>query len=216
MGEARTVRGAVDHLLLGAPDLEGGIAWLEARTGVRAAVGGSHPGMGTRNALASLGDRHYLEIIAPDPAQSAFNFDVDLRKLPEPRLVTWAASTASPEDVAAAAKRAGIAVSGPRDGSRVRPDGGTLRWRTVRVQADFASDGIDPVPFFIAWAIDARHPSTDAPSGCRLVEFAISDPDPVKLRAVLASLGIEATVTKAAHAGLSATLESPKGRVTIG
>jgi hypothetical protein len=216
MAEARTVRDAVDHLLLGAPDLDGGIAWLEARTGVRAVVGGSHPGMGTRNALASLGDHHYLEIIAPDPAQSAFNFDVDLRKLPAPRLVTWAASTVSPEDLAAAAKRAGLGVSGPRDGSRVRPDGSRLRWRTVGVQTDFARDGIDPVPFFIAWAIDARHPSMDAPSGCRLVEFAIADPDPVKLGALLASLGIEATVTKAAHAGLRATLDTPKGRVTIG
>ena len=84
---------AVDHLLLGVSDLDRGIAWVEQRTGVRAAVGGTHPGAGTRNALLSLGARHYLEIIAPDPAQSAYNFNIDVRGFAEPRLVNWAATT---------------------------------------------------------------------------------------------------------------------------
>src|SRR5688500_13116718 len=76
---------AVDHLLLGAADLESAITWVERKTGVRAEAGGSHPGVGTRNALISLGGRQYLEIIAPDPSQTAFNFQIDIRKLTTPR-----------------------------------------------------------------------------------------------------------------------------------
>ncbi len=109
---------AVDHLLLGVSDLDSGIAWVEKATGVKAVVGGTHPGMGTRNALVSLGGKRYLEIIAPDPAQTAFNFRIDVRKLPEPRLVNWAAATGDIDALARKAAGTGSRTFGPKAGSR--------------------------------------------------------------------------------------------------
>lgn len=82
-----------DHILLGAPDLDLGIRWVEERTGVRAKFGGNHPGSGTRNALLSLGTGHYLEIIAPDPAQANAPDDRGLRELSSPRIIQWAIHT---------------------------------------------------------------------------------------------------------------------------
>ncbi len=208
-------RDAVDHLLLGAPDLDAGIAWFEARTGIKAAIGGVHPGAGTRNALASLGGRQYLEIIAPDPAQAAFNFQIDLRRLTAPRLVTWAAVAADVDATAAAATKAGYKIFGPRDGSRARPDGVTLRWRSVGVLAGFAEAAVDPTPFFIQWAPDSTHPSTDSPPGCRLTALEIRHPDPPKLQAALLTLGLDAVVTRSDTTGLRATLDTPKGQIVI-
>jgi glyoxalase-like protein len=206
---------AVDHLLLGVSDLDRGIAWVEKKTGVRAAVGGSHPGVGTRNALLSLGGRRYLEIIAPDPAQSAFTFRIDLRKLSEPRLITWAAATGDVNALSKKAREAGLAVQGPEPGSRERPDGKVLRWKTLGVKVDLAADGVDPIPFFIEWAPDSLHPSQDSPRGCELLALEIAHPKPAGVKSVLAKLGIEAAVKSRQRAVLTATLRTPKGESSL-
>src|SRR5258707_4252831 len=113
----------LDHILLGSADLQGGIAFVEQHTGVRATFGGVHPGRGTQNALLSLGERHYLEIIAPDPAQpgSKSARQSQLETLSEPRLVEWAAHPGDLSSFAKQLQEAGLAFEGPTPGSRQRP-----------------------------------------------------------------------------------------------
>lgn len=206
---------AVDHLLLGVSDLDRGIAWLEKRTGVKAAVGGSHPRMGTRNALAALGGRRYLEIIAPDPAQTAFNFRIDVRKLSEPRLITWASGTNDIEAMAKRVRGSGVESFGPQAGSRARPDGKVLKWKTLGVKSGLAAGVVDPIPFFIEWAADSIHPSQDSPAGCELLAFEVEHPNPPEVRNVFEKIGIEANVKPGDQARLAATLRSPKGIVEL-
>jgi hypothetical protein len=206
---------AVDHLLLGIGDLDHGLTRVRQMTGVKPAMGGSHPGVGTRNALLSLGGRRYLEIIAPDPAQAEFKFRIDLRKLSAPRLVAWAASTKDVEAVAARAREGGFEVFGPQAGSRARPDGKVLRWKTLAVKTELAADGVDPIPFFIEWAADSPHPSLDSPAGCELRAFEIDHPDPQGVRNALARLGIEADVKSRERARLVATLRTRKGTLKL-
>lgn len=123
---------AVDHLLLGVADLDAGIGWVEQRTGVRAVVGGVHPGRGTRNALIALSGRQDLEILAPDPTQERGG-RADLRGLGEPRLITWAALATDIGGLAARVKAAGLNATGPRAGSRARPDGASSSDPELRV-----------------------------------------------------------------------------------
>ena len=206
---------AVDHLLLGVSDLDRGIEWVEKRTGVRAVIGGSHPGVGTRNALLSLGGRRYLEIIAPDPAQTEFKFRIDLRKLTEPRLVTWAAASKDIEGLAKKARAAGFEVFGPQPGSRTRPDGKVLRWKTLGIQNSLGANGVGPVPFFIEWAPDSLHPSEDSPKGAELSAFEIAHPKPDEVRNALSKLGIEVNVKTGERALLTAALRTPRGVVKL-
>jgi hypothetical protein len=206
---------AVDHLLLGTADLDRGIAWVEKLTGVRAAIGGSHPGVGTRNALISLGARQYLEIIAPDPAQATYRSRFEVRKLAEPRLITWAAATSDIESLARKLKGGGRQVLGPNDGSRARPDGAVLKWRTLDVGGGVAAAQVDLLPFFIQWSADSVHPSQDSPTGCTLVSFDITHPDPPAVVAALRELGIEAPVKSGSEVRIIATLDTPRGRVQL-
>ena len=206
---------AVDHLLLGIGDLDRGIAWVAERTGVRAVIGGSHPGRGTRNALVSLGPLQYLEIIAPDPAQTAFNFQIDLRPLKEPRVINWAARTTDIDDVARRAKAAGRQALGPADGSRARPDGKLMKWRSLGIASDLAAGAIQPIPFFIQWSAGTVHPSEDSPKGCTLSGFRILHPSAAAVRDVLMSLGIDADVGQDSEATIRATVSTPNGTVEL-
>jgi len=206
---------AIDHLLLGVADLDRGMAWVERTMGVKAAVGGSHPGAGTRNALISLGGRQYLEIIAPDPMQPSYNFHIDVRTLSEPRLITWAARTTDVNVIAKHAREADRQIFGPRDGSRARPDGKLLKWKTVGVVNKFGLEGVEPMPFFIQWAPDSAHPSQDSPKGCELEALDIAHPDPTGLAALLKQLGIDGHVKQADKAILRATIKTPRGPIYL-
>ncbi len=203
---------AVDHLLLGVPVLEEGIAWLEKKSGIKAIPGGRHPGLGTHNALLSLGDKQYLEIIAPDPTQTSlapqFAF---LQLATRPRLLTWAARTNDIAALAAKAHAVNCELDGPLDGSRTRLDGKTLRWKTLFLQSEHSL----LMPFFIEWAAESLHPSEDSPAGCTLQAFTLEHPQPETLRAALRKLGLEANVQQAPQSGLYAILATPHGQVKL-
>jgi hypothetical protein len=202
----------LDHILLGAADLDAGIALVEQRTGVRAAFGGVHPGAGTRNALVSMGENRYLEIIAPDPHQPATADVRDLKHLEKPALVGWAVHPGDIEAFASRLKSEGVAVVGPKPGSRKRPDGGVLNWKTLGLKDD--AGGL--LPFFIEWGAGSMYPSVDAPQGCRLVLFEAATQDPLGLGRTAASLGLDLAIVKApATPHLHAVIVGPKGALDV-
>jgi hypothetical protein len=144
----------LDHFILGCADLDRGIDFVEQATDIRAALGGVHPGRGTRNALLSLGERRHLEILAPDPAQNiAPGAPVPgsrplqiakLRQLKEPSITGWVAHPGDLDQFAARLREARIEFVGPRAGSRQRPDGKVLNWKTLALKDDH--EGL--LPFF--------------------------------------------------------------------
>jgi len=206
----RDANEAFDHILLGVSHLEAGIRWIEEQTGVRAELGGAHPGRGTRNALLSLGGLHYLEIIAPDPAQAGHPDELGLAKLSSPRIVQWAVHT---EDIAAVkrmAEKAGIQTIGPQPGSRLRPDGKRLQWQTLGI-----AQTTPLVPFFIQWEAGSPHPSSDAPQLGVAKSLRFETPQPGELRRILHGVAIQAGIRKSGEARIRLTVQTARGVVEM-
>jgi len=201
----------LDHVLLGCNDLDRGIAFVEEHTRVRAAFGGVHPGRGTQNALLSLGERRYLEIIAPDPKQAGVEQYSVITKLAEPRLIGWAAHRDDLGPFAEQLRKQGIEFEGPQAGSRQRPDGKILRWRALRLKDDHG--GL--LPFFIEWSKDSVHPSVDAPKGCTLTHFEAITPETEDLLHAISLVQLDLYVAKLDHPSLRASISSPKGQFLI-
>jgi hypothetical protein len=208
---AEEVPSLLDHILLGCKDLDRGIAFVEERTGVRAAFGGVHPGRGTQNALLSLGTRRYLEIIAPDPKQPSVQQFSVITKLKEPRLIGWAAHRDDLEQFAAQLRKEGIEFDGPRPGSRQRRDSKILHWKSLALKDD--RDGL--LPFFIEWSTDSLHPSADSPKGCSILHFQAATPDPGNLKKMTALLGLDLAISKAEKPLLVATIAGPEAQLTV-
>lgn len=202
----------LDHILWGAPNLEAAVATFADLSGVEPAVGGSHTGFGTRNRLLTLGENLFLEVIAPDPAQSVTTERVEaLAGMPHPGLISFCVAGAEIGAFAEKAKAAGIGTREPRSMGRTRPDGVKLAWQTIHLVDEEMGTAL---PFLIDWQ-ESPHPSTSTPGGCSLIEFSVLHPNAPRLRAIFDGLEIPVPVKAAARPGFLARLETPKGEVVL-
>ncbi|MER7368253.1 VOC family protein [Nonomuraea wenchangensis] len=203
----------LDHLVYATPDLDATVAELERRLGVRAAVGGRHPGLGTRNRLVGLGGRSYLEIIGPDPEQDdpagPRPFLID--ELDRAALVAWAVAVTDLDAAVARARAQGYDPGEPRDMSRRTPSGDLLAWRLTPPER--AGHG-GLVPFLIDWGA-ARHPTEDDLPRVELVSLTVAHPDPGAVRPALAAVGATAALTREPAPRLVAELTGRAGPVTL-
>lgn len=201
----------LDHIVVAIRGLDEGIAQFEQLTGVKAGVGGRHPGRGTENALVSLGGGAYLEIIAPQPGASLSPRDETMRALERLTIVDWAVSVPEVDGAVAALKSAGFSASPAQPGARLTPAGERLDWTT------FALSGaeIDGAPFFIRWSPNTRHPSTTAPSGCSLDRLVVQDPSSDRLTTAMNALDVSRVTIATGAARIEATLTCGSKRATL-
>ena len=203
---------AIDHLMWGAPSLEAGMDEATRLFGVAPAPGGVHPGLGTCNALLSLGERVYLEVIAPDPAQDLTGtFGGRLAELTAPSLITWAAAAPGLASLAERAVALELTARGPVPTEREAPDGSLLAWELLFLGGHNHGS---LVPFFIDW-LETPHPATTNPAGGRFSILEISSPDASGLNAVFAGLGMDQRAEQGAAPGLAAVIETASGTVRL-
>ena len=232
MNETTTAQGpCVDHLVVFAADLAGGVDWCQRTLGISPTAGGEHPLMGTHNRIFNISSprhpRAYLEIIAINsvatsalPAGARRWFDMDDATLQQqvaqhgPQLIHWVASV--PE---VAASHAALAAQDIERGaiitaSRPTPNG-LLQWQiTVREDGLRLMDGC--LPTLIQWG--ATHPCDSLPaSGVQLQQLTLQHPQAATLRAACEAIGVAShvAITAGDAPQLTAQLTTPRGPVTL-
>jgi hypothetical protein len=204
----------LDHLVYGTPDLAETVDELGTRFGMQLSEGGQHLGFGTRNYLADLGDRRYLEVVGPDLDQPKPEgprlFGVD--SLRRPTLVAWAARVDDLDVTRNRALSSGYELPPVRSMARDSADGVPITWRMTPPMADLEFGGL--VPFFVEWG-DSPHPADRAARGAQLVTLTVFTPDVAELRRRLEMLGQDLPVQARDVPGLLAELDTPAGRVVL-
>jgi Glyoxalase-like domain len=163
---------SIDHVVLAVRDLEAAAEWLLADHGLASVAGGRHLAWGTANRIVPLGD-DYIELLAvvdPDVAgESAVGRAVERISRDGDR---WFAVCIA-DDLDATAARLGLEVV---TGARERPDGTTVRWRSVGFEDD--PERVSRLPFFIEWDMPPElHPGRTpiehrvAPTGIAWIEM---------------------------------------------
>jgi hypothetical protein len=226
----------IDHLVVVAKSLGQGVQWCEATFGITPGPGGEHAQFGTHNRLFKIATPAnplaYCEIIAihSDAARSAnaprrrwFDMDDDALRAAvavEPRLVHLVASTSDIQAGRAALRTLDIdrgpAVQASRHSRR-----GLLQWQiTVRDDGQRLFDGA--LPTLIQWGKpdDADpmrlHPRNSLPrSGVSLHNIAITHPAADKLQQAYAAIGLSGVAIQSGPANITASLQSPRGVVTL-
>ena len=151
---------AIDHVVVVVDGLDAAATTYEREFGLSSVAGGRHHGHGTANRIVPLGDS-YIELVAvvdtEEAAASPFGSFMQQR-LAESGTGSPVALCLRTDDITAVAARTG---DRPFAMSRNRPDGVTLSWQTVALDAALELG----VPFFIQWQVpDDQHPGHAAVS----------------------------------------------------
>lgn len=122
----------IDHIVILVEDLDVAIQQYE-NLGFIVEPGGKHPRY-THNALVSVGDGSYIELIAFYEEDGAEQHRWHKYLASGGGLVDYAVGTSDLATEIEAAKEHGMSYEGPNAGARKRPDGQEIGWRTATPQ----------------------------------------------------------------------------------
>lgn len=211
--------GTLDHIVWICDDLGRGGSRIEKLTGVTPRFGGVHASGRTQNALLALGERCYLEILAPVGRERSDDdaWTRAARAAPEGRVLTYCMRSPRPlGELAAIAARRGWANAQVQSNGRMRPDGVPLRWQWL---APVAAEFGPAFPFFIDW-LDSPHPAEAPPAGepgreLRLSQFSVGHPHAPDLARAVAEFGCPIDTHEAPDASFRVQLDTPRGLVRL-
>lgn len=173
----------IDHLVVAVHDPDGAAEELARMLGLAFTGGGRHPGAGTFNRVAFLGDA-YLELIGIEDRRAAERHPIGAAAIRALEggggLATYALADDEIESNVASLQAAGSSIGPVERGSRRRPDGEEMTWW----RASFAELAPDRPPFLI------RHDPTGAESGAAALRERAEQVHPLGSPVILVRLDI--------------------------
>lgn len=192
----------IDHLVIAVNDPDAAAAELTEALGLAFTAGGRHPGLGTLNRIAFLGDA-YLELMGVDDPAAAAGWAIGaatMRALEQGGgFATYSLVDDAIRNTVARLQANGSGIGPVVHGSRERPDGERVEWWT----ASSLELGPDQPPFLIKHLSAGAEWGTEAlaarrafvhPVGAqiRLLGLELGVPDPLDVAAQCASqIGLE-------------------------
>lgn len=170
----------LDHIVIAAPSVSEGVAYVRDLTGIDMPKGGEHPLMGTHNHLLRLDTDTFLEVIAVNPDAPRPDrprwFGLD-HPVPQPRLAHW---------VVRCADMAAMRPLLPDDlGPPLALTRGDLSWLlTVPENGALPFDGA--MPSLLEWQADPLPPTQMTGAGASLTALTITHPRANEIRGALA------------------------------
>ena len=158
-----------------------------------------------------LGNRSYLEIVAPDPDHDGGPWSRSLQQLTKPILLHWVIARSNLGDYVSGLS--GLIGGDNEVGSisRQHPTLGKLSWEILLLpQHDYGC----LVPFLIDWK-DSTHPTELLEQQCTLRNVRIATPDLPNMMKIASWLAINAEFSEANDPKLEVWIDSPKGVVHL-
>lgn len=185
-----TVKNKIDHIVIGANDLEQGVAFIKKKLNVILPKASKHADMSTHNCVAPTGNDSFIEILSVDPEAPtpprARWFDMDNPAVVEkfkqsPCAYHWLVGTTDLDAV--------IANSPIPLGEVVKFSRGDRSWRlTIPTDGSLQENGL--IPTFIEWSPGAHPSSGMADLGLELHEVVLTHPKPAWLIDILLKLNV--------------------------
>ena len=207
----------LDHIVIAINDLDEGIRQIERTTGVRPKEDGSDAQLGTHSAIIALGEKTFLEIIAPDPKADPALVDAELKPLFLDRIRTyesltpfsWAIGTSNIERTVAFARRSSTRTAEVMPGSRKRGWGRATGWEWTRVVRPESY----VMPLFVQWDAGSKPPQDRAPGGCTLSALEVFSRVYKSVHALIATMQVDVESAGAEHESINLRLDCPRGEV---
>jgi hypothetical protein len=188
----------VDHIVIGAANLEKATKKVEGLLKTKFSTSGNHVLMATHNRLARLQNSAYMEIIATDPSATFPKsctrekrwFSLDSRKTKRrlslgPQPLCWVVAV---NNIKQTASNCGYEPGRVTEMSR-----DDFRWKlTVPDSGELSENGVLPV--LIEWP-NAKNPAEMMPkSGLILKQLLLSHPNPRSIERILSKLDISGPI----------------------